>query len=45
LHSLCTWWDVLAEAKAQAAFDAATLAEVETFLNAPRDWQDARKNK
>jgi orotate phosphoribosyltransferase len=45
LHSLCTWRDVLAEAKAQAAFDAATLAEVETFLNAPRDWQDARKNK
>jgi len=45
LHSLCTWWDVLAEAKAQAAFDAATLAEVETFRNAPRDWQDARKNK
>ena len=45
LHSLCTWWDVLAEAKAQASFDEATLTEVETFLKAPREWQDARKNE
>lgn len=44
LHSLCTWWDVLAEAKAQGAFDAETLREVEAFLNAPKEWQDARKN-
>jgi len=43
LHYLCTWWDVLAEARAGGAFDAATLAEVESFLNAPRAWQDARK--
>ncbi|QUS37090.1 orotate phosphoribosyltransferase [Falsirhodobacter algicola] len=43
LHYLCTWWDVLAEARATAAFDAATLAEVERFLHAPRAWQDARK--
>ncbi|MFT7593264.1 MAG: orotate phosphoribosyltransferase [Paracoccaceae bacterium] len=43
LHSLCTWWDVLAEAKATKAFDAQTLAEVEAFLKAPRDWQDARQ--
>ncbi|AMY69433.1 orotate phosphoribosyltransferase [Frigidibacter mobilis] len=42
LH-LCTWWDVLAEARAQGAFDAGTLAEVEAFLKAPRDWQEARK--
>ncbi len=42
LHHLCTWWDVLAEAKAQKAFDANTLAEVETFLNAPEAWQNAR---
>ncbi len=42
LHHLCTWWDVLAEAKAQGAFDAATLAEVERFLTSPRAWQDAR---
>jgi len=43
LHALCTWWDVLAEAKASGAFDTATLTEVEKFLNAPKDWQDARK--
>lgn len=42
LHSLCTWWDVLAEAKAQAAFSSETLAEVEKFLNAPEEWQAAR---
>jgi orotate phosphoribosyltransferase len=43
LHHLCTWWDVLAEARDQEAFDPATLAEVEKFLNAPKEWQDARK--
>ena len=43
LHALCTWWDVLAEAKAQQVFDATTLSEVEHFLTAPRDWQDAHK--
>lgn len=43
LHHLCTWWDVLAEAKAQGAFPEATLEEVEKFLNSPREWQDARK--
>jgi len=42
LHHLCTWWDVLAEAKASGAFSEATLTEVESFLNAPRAWQDAR---
>ena len=42
LH-LCTWHDVLAEARAQGHFDAATLSEVESFLNAPRDWQAARR--
>ena len=44
LHALCTWWDVLAEAKAQEAFDASTLKEVESFLNAPKAWQDAHKS-
>ena len=39
LHHLCTWWDVLAEARAQGSFDAETLAEVEAFLNDPRKWQ------
>ncbi|TCM80524.1 orotate phosphoribosyltransferase [Rhodovulum steppense] len=43
LHYLCTWWDVLAEARAQGAFDDATLAEVEAFLTAPREWQAARQ--
>ena len=44
LHHLCTWWDVLAEAKASKAFDEATLKDVEAFLNAPKEWQDARKS-
>ena len=42
LHYLCTWWDVLAEARAQGSFDEATLAGVEEFLNDPRAWQAAR---
>ena len=42
LHHLCTWWDVLAEARAQAAFAEATLTEVEAFLHDPRAWQAAR---
>ncbi|TMV93004.1 orotate phosphoribosyltransferase [Thioclava sp. BHET1] len=43
LHALCTWWDVLAEARAQESFSRETLNEVEAFLTAPRAWQDARK--
>ncbi|MCR9111078.1 orotate phosphoribosyltransferase [Marivita sp. XM-24bin2] len=43
LHHLCTWWDVLAEAREQGAFDNATLSEVEAFLKEPRAWQDARQ--
>lgn len=39
LHHLCTWADVLAEAKAQGSFDTSTLDEVEKFLNDPRGWQ------
>ena len=42
LHSLCTWWDVLTEARASGAFDEATLSGVEDFLNDPRGWQAAR---
>lgn len=42
LHHLCTWWDVLAEAHAQSAFDSKTLREVEIFLKSPEEWQDAR---
>lgn len=41
LHHLCTWWDVLAEARAQQAFDEKTLSEVEAFLTNPREWQAA----
>ena len=43
LHHLCTWWDVLAEAKRANAFDNKTLKEVESFLNAPKAWQDAKQ--
>jgi orotate phosphoribosyltransferase len=43
LHHLCTWWDVLAEAREQGNFSKETLDEVEAFLNDPRPWQDARK--
>jgi orotate phosphoribosyltransferase len=38
LHHLCTWWDVLAEARRGGDFDAATLDAVQDFLRAPRDW-------
>ena len=41
LHYLATWWDVLNVCKTEQAFDAATLAEVENFLNAPLDWSGA----
>lgn len=43
LHHLCTWWDVLTEARAQGSFSPETLTEVEAFLTTPRAWQDARK--
>ncbi|OOY20435.1 orotate phosphoribosyltransferase [Thioclava sp. DLFJ5-1] len=43
LHHLCTWWDVLAEAREQGSFSKETLDEVEAFLSDPRPWQDARK--
>ena len=42
LHHLCTWWDVLAEARAQGAFDSKTLREVEIFLKSPEEWQNTR---
>ncbi|TNE94265.1 MAG: orotate phosphoribosyltransferase, partial [Rhodobacteraceae bacterium] len=43
LHHLCTWWDVLAEAREQGSFSKETLDEVEAFLSDPRPWQEARK--
>ena len=42
LHALCTWSDVIAEAKRRQSFDAETLAGVEAFLADPRAWQAAR---
>ncbi len=42
LHHLCTWWDVLAEARAQAIFTPETLAEVEAFLTDPAAWRAAQ---
>jgi len=41
LHHLATWRDVLDAARATAAFDAATLAEVERFLAEPLKWSAA----
>jgi len=38
LHYLCTWWDVLAEARARGDFDAETLDSVEAYLRAPKSW-------
>ncbi|WP_065332737.1 orotate phosphoribosyltransferase [Tritonibacter mobilis] len=43
LHYLCTWWDVLKEARLQGTFSVETLDEVEKFLRDPRAWQDANK--
>ena len=44
LHHLCTWWDVLTEAREQGTFDSATLREVEAFLKSPEAWQDDRSS-
>ncbi len=42
LHALCTWHDVLAEARRRQSFAPATLEEVSGFLQDPRGWQAAR---
>ena len=42
LHHLCTWHDVLDEARRREAFDSETLREVQAFLADPRAWQAAR---
>ena len=42
LHALCTWADVVAEARRRESFESDTLAEVESFLADPRAWQKAR---
>ena len=41
LIHLCTWWDVLAEAKARNAYDPATLDAVEAYLRNPAGWTPA----
>ena len=41
LHYLVTWWDVLRVARAEDKFDAATLDQVEAFLNSPLKWSKA----
>jgi orotate phosphoribosyltransferase len=41
LTHLCTWRDVLAEARAQGTADPATLAEVARFLDNPDGWTRA----
>ena len=43
LHALCTWWDVLAVAKANDTFDSETITGVEAFLSDPRGWQETQK--
>jgi orotate phosphoribosyltransferase len=45
LHYLATWRDVLAEARVRHHFDAATLDEVEAFLDTPLDWSAAHGGK
>lgn len=42
LHSLCTWWDILAAAKENGNFDSETLDSVEAYLNDPKAWIAAR---
>ncbi|MFA5539961.1 MAG: orotate phosphoribosyltransferase [Gemmobacter sp.] len=43
LHHLCTWRDVLAEARAQGSFDSATLAQVAAFIDDPAAWRAAQR--
>ncbi len=38
LHSVLSWWDILAVARTRGDFDEATLQQVESFLNAPIQW-------
>ncbi|MFY0622584.1 MAG: orotate phosphoribosyltransferase [Pelagimonas sp.] len=43
LHYLCTWHDVLAEARNMGKFSDDTLNQVQAFIDAPRDWQEANR--
>ena len=42
LHHLTTWREVLAVARKRGAFDAATMDQVEAFLNNPLAWSEDR---
>jgi orotate phosphoribosyltransferase len=42
LHYLCTWADVVAEARRAGDFDEDTLSSVERFLTDPEGWRAAR---
>lgn len=41
LIHLCTWWDVLEEARRRGAYDAGTLDAVEAYLRDPAGWSAA----
>lgn len=41
LHSLATWWDVLAAARASGKFPPSMLSEVESFMRDPPGWSKA----
>lgn len=45
LHYLCTWWDMLAVARAENRFDAKTLDSVDAYLHDPQGWSAAHKGK
>jgi len=45
LHHLCTWWDILAEARRSNTFDNDTLEDVESFLRAPEAWQKIKQSQ
>lgn len=44
LHYLCSWWDILEEAKEKKIFDNKILSAVEQFLHDPHSWQDAHRS-
>ena len=45
LHYLCTWREVLAEARAGSYFDRKTMDEVAAFLDQPLEWSAANGGK
>jgi orotate phosphoribosyltransferase len=45
LHSLATWWDVLACAKEEGYFASGQAEQVEAFLHDPKGWSKAHGGK